>query len=177
VPEQLPALLGGPVAVNYGAQNSGPHPAPPAELVRDFAAACRGRPATPPGPGPVERPGGEVPSRPSGTVSACRLQEGTRLDNPPLRAIGTEPFWNARTEGRCVTYSHPEDQSGTRVWTTYRAGAGGGGTWSGALDGRLFELTVRPRPGCSDGMSDRRYPFEAELKVWGEVRRGCAEPG
>lgn len=40
VPDNLDKLIGGPVAVNYGAQNSGPHPAPPPELVRAFIAAC-----------------------------------------------------------------------------------------------------------------------------------------
>ena len=33
----------------------------------------------------------------------------------------------------------------------------------GSLGGRRFELRIRPGPGCSDGMSDRRYPLAAEL--------------
>ena len=40
VPGNLGALIGGPISVNYGAQNSGPHPAPPPELARAFIAAC-----------------------------------------------------------------------------------------------------------------------------------------
>jgi uncharacterized membrane protein len=110
------------------------------------------------------------------TVSACLVQNGVRLRNPPLRAVGTEPFWTAQTKGRCVTYSHPEDLDGTRVWTSYTPGPDGSGTWSGALDDTLFELTIRSRPRCSDGMSDKQYAFESELQVHGEVRRGCAEP-
>jgi len=104
------------------------------------------------------------------------VQGNERLRIGALRAVGTEPFWGARIEGRCVTYSHPEDQAGTRIWTRYSAGTGGGGTWSGALGGRRFELRIRPQPGCSDGMSDRRYPLAAELFVNGERRTGCAEP-
>ncbi|MFN3943561.1 MAG: hypothetical protein ACK4K7_01365 [Allosphingosinicella sp.] len=170
VPANLAALIAGPIGVNYGAQNSGPHDAPPADLARGFAAACADRAAAAPAPGPS-------PAATAGSgASACRVQDGARLDVPPVRAIGTEPFWNARVDGRCVTYSHPDDQAGTRVWTRYRAEEGGGGVWSGALGGRLFELRLRPRPGCSDGMSDRRYPMEAELMVNGERRRGCAEP-
>ncbi|MDP8995194.1 MAG: hypothetical protein M3N07_09495, partial [Pseudomonadota bacterium] len=72
--------------------------------------------------------------------------------------------------------SHPDDQDGTRVWTRYTPGPGGGGTWSGALGGRLFELRARPQPGCSDGMSDKRYPLAVDLLVGGERRTGCAEP-
>jgi len=166
VPANLAALVAGPIGVNYGAQNSGPHPAPPDDLARAFAAACRERPPAPP---PEARP-------PAGALSACLLQDGARLDATPLRAVGTEPFWGARIEGRCVTYSHPDDLDGTRVWTRHAPRPGGGGIWSGALENRRFELSTRPRPGCSDGMSDKRYPIAVELLVGGERRTGCAEP-
>jgi uncharacterized membrane protein len=104
------------------------------------------------------------------------MQGGERLQVTPLRAIGTEPFWGARIEGRCVTYSHPEDQDGTRIWTRFTPGEDGAGTWSGALGGRRFELRTRAQPGCSDGMSDKRYPVAVDLNVGGERRSGCAEP-
>lgn len=105
------------------------------------------------------------------------MQGSERLTVAPLRAIGTEPFWGARIEGRCVTYSHPDNQQGTRVWTRYAPRPGGGGTWTGTLEGRPFALRTRPQAGCSDGMSDRRYPVAVELTVGGEERRGCAEAG
>jgi uncharacterized membrane protein len=165
VPGNLAALLGGPVSVNHGSQDAGPWPAPPAGLVRSFVTACNdGAPAATPTPTP----------KPT-NVSACLIQGDERLSNPPLRAIGTEPFWGASIQGRCVTYSHPEDQQGTRVWTRYVPGAGGGGTWRGALEGKPFVLTARPQAGCSDGMSDNRYPLAVDLTVGGEQRRGCAE--
>ena len=40
VPENLVALLSGRVSASYGAQVSGAHPAPPADLVKAFAYAC-----------------------------------------------------------------------------------------------------------------------------------------
>lgn len=107
--------------------------------------------------------------------SPCILQDGKPLVVAALRAVGTEPFWGALIQGRCVTYSHPDDQKGTRIWTRF-APAPGGGTWSGTLGGRRFELRIRTQAGCSDGMSDRRYPLAAELLVNGERRTGCAEP-
>jgi uncharacterized membrane protein len=165
LPANLPALLTGQLTASYGNQLSGPHPAPPAELARGFAAACRDKaPAT------------LLPPVAPTSAGACMAQEGRRLAVAPLRAVGTEPFWGARIDGRCVTYSHPEDQKGTRVWTRYTPGPGGGGTWSGALAGQPFELVLSPRPGCSDGMSDRRYPLAAALRVAGERRSGCAAP-
>jgi uncharacterized membrane protein len=92
-----------------------------------------------------------------------------------LRAVGTEPFWGARVEGRCVTYSHPDDQQGTRIWTKF-SGSAASGTWTGAIGGKPFVLSTRPEQGCSDGMSDRRYPLAVALTVMGEQRTGCAEP-
>ena len=164
VPANLATLVGGPVSASYGAQTSGPHAAPPPELARAFVRACsEGAAAT--------RPSASGPA-----ANPCLVQDGKPLAVAPLRAVGTEPFWGARIEGRCVTYSHPDDQKGTRVWTRYAPGDNGGGTWSGALGGRRFELTTRARSGCSDGMSDRRYPMAVDLIVGGERRSGCAEP-
>ena len=40
VPANLSSLLSGRVSASYGAQSSGPHPAPPAELVEAFVSAC-----------------------------------------------------------------------------------------------------------------------------------------
>lgn len=168
VPANLGALIAGGVAASYGSQRSGPHPAPPADLVRSFVGACSGRASAPPTP--------PTPPAPKGGSGPCHMQGTQRLAVAGLRAVGTEPFWAARIDGRCVTYSHPDDQAGTRIWTRYTPGTGGGGTWAGALGGRRFELRIRPQAGCSDGMSDESYPFSAELFVNGERRTGCAAP-
>ena len=40
VPDNVAALFGGRLMINYGAQNSGPHIAPPQNLVKDFVTAC-----------------------------------------------------------------------------------------------------------------------------------------
>ena len=162
VPANVAALIAGPVAASYGAQASGPHPAPPPALARVFVGACSGRSAEPVPPGPVP-------------AAACLTQDGEPVPANRLRAIGTEPFWGARIEGRCVTYSHPDDQSGTRVWTRF-AGTPSKGSWTGALGGAPFVLRTRPQAGCSDGMSDNRYPIAVTLTVGGEQRTGCAQP-
>jgi len=109
------------------------------------------------------------------TDSACLTQGKDTLQVAPLKALGTEPFWAARVEGRCVTYSTPEDQAGTRIWTHYTPGPDGG-VWTGTFQNKPFKLTTRARPDCSDGMSDRIFPMEALLTVAGEERRGCAAP-
>ena len=110
---------------------------------------------------------------PAISTGACQTQDGGGLPRKRLRAVGTEPFWGAEVDGRCVTYSTPENQSGTRVWTHFDAAAN---QWEGALDDKSFKLTIEAHEGCSDGMSDRSFPFVAIVKVGGEERRGCAEP-
>jgi uncharacterized membrane protein len=168
VPENLTALLSGRVSASYGAQVSGPHPAPPADLVTAFAGACSD------GGNPPPESTDASPSTPAG-VSPCLTQDGDAIPANSLRAIGTEPFWGARVKGRCVTYSHPQDQSGTRVWTKF-SGSAANGAWSGSLDGQPFVMRTRPQAGCSDGMSDNRFPIAVSLTVGGEQRSGCAEP-
>lgn len=164
VPDDLARLVAGSLSANYGAQGSGPHPAPPSALSRDFVTACRQDAAAAPA------------TRPAAPGNPCLVQDGKMLRSLPLRAVGTEPFWGARIEGRCVTFSDPEDPNGTRIWTRFTAAPGGGGVWLGALDGRPFALRTRARPNCSDGMSDKSYPLAVELTVRGERRSGCAEP-
>ena len=119
-------------------------------------------------------PAEPAPSTPP-PVSACLMQDGERLTITPVKAIGTEPFWGAKIEGRCVTYSTPEDQAGTRIWTHFNPGPDGG-VWIGTFQGKPFKLITRLKPDCSDGMSDRVYPQEVMLTVGGEERRGCAAP-
>ena len=164
VPANLAALLGGPISASYGAQTSGPHPSVPRDIAGSFVAACRSATAS-----------ATSAAMQGSAVSPCLMQDGQKLSVQPLRAIGTEPFWAARIEGRCVTYSHPEDQQGTRVWARFTP-TPNGGVWSGALGGRQFELRTRAAPGCSDGMSEKSYPVAVDLLVNGERRKGCTEP-
>lgn len=112
-----------------------------------------------------------VPATPQASV--CRMQDGQAVTHT-LKALGTEPFWSAEIEGRCVTYTTPEDQRGTRVWTKVSENAPSI-VWDGALRGKQFQLAVTPKSGCSDGMSDKSYPMEVVLRVDGETRHGCAE--
>jgi uncharacterized membrane protein len=168
VPDDLARLVAGEIAVNYGAQDSGPHPAPSQQQARAFAAACADAPPLQPAPTPL--PG----AAPSPAAGACRMQDGTTLAPNLLKAVGTEPFWAARVEGRCVTYSHPDNQSGTRIWTRF-TGTRDTGVWTGSYQGKRFVLRTRPDAGCSDGMSDRRYPVAVSLTVSGEERSGCAD--
>lgn len=85
---------------------------------------------------------------------------------------GTEPFWGGQVLGGSLTYSTPDNPDGTTIAVSRFAGRHGL-SFSGDLDGMPFVLAITPGQ-CSDGMSDRSYPFTVTLQVKGEQRDGCA---
>ena len=89
-----------------------------------------------------------------------------------IRFVGTEPFWGGEVSGGSLTYSTPENQNGTTIAIERFAGNNGLGL-SGMFEGQAFDMTVTPGE-CSDGMSDRAYPFTVTLKIGAEQRSGCA---
>lgn len=88
-----------------------------------------------------------------------------------VRFTGTEPFWGGEVAGASLTYSTPENPDGAAIAVERFAGRGGL-SFAGTLEGAAFEMTVTPL-GCSDGMSDRTYPFTVTLKIGEDLRNGC----
>lgn len=89
-----------------------------------------------------------------------------------IRLTGTEPFWGGTVKGEQFVYTTPETPDGTTL-TVKRFTGRGGLALSGDLGGKRFDLTITEGM-CSDGMSDRTYPFGATLMLDGETRQGCA---
>jgi uncharacterized membrane protein len=84
---------------------------------------------------------------------------------------GTEPFWGGDVAGGSLTYTTPDDPEGTTIAVERFAGRGGL-SFGGSLEGADFEMAVTPLE-CSDGMSDRTYPFTVTLKIGDDLRNGC----
>ena len=89
-----------------------------------------------------------------------------------LQFTGTEPFWGGSVKGEALTYQTPERPDGA-VIAVRRFAGNNGLNFSGELDGRAFDMAVT-EAACSDGMSDRSYPFTVTLQLGGELRNGCA---
>lgn len=88
-----------------------------------------------------------------------------------LHLLGTEPFWGFEIVGETATFSSPEDIDGSEISVTRFAGNNGLG-FSGELNQQPLQIAVTPGD-CSDGMSDRSYPFTATI-TWGEATLyGC----
>lgn len=102
---------------------------------------------------------------PEGKVFAAVAPQET------VTMLGTEPFWTLRVEGTQGLWTTPEDQPGTRFAVTRFAGNGGLG-FSGTLGDRPLVATLTPGQ-CSDGMSERSFPFVATIALGEETLRGC----
>jgi uncharacterized membrane protein len=127
--------------------------------------------------GKQEEPAGKAESV-ADRVTAAATANGE--DTAPYSGIaedetvhftGTEPFWGGEVAGKTLTYKTPEHQDGDVVVVERFAGRGGI-SFSGAIEGAELEMTVTPLE-CSDGMSDRTYPFTVTLKLADETRNGC----
>lgn len=84
---------------------------------------------------------------------------------------GTEPFWGGALHGDSLTYTVPDNPDGTQITVTRFAGRGGL-SFSGEYQGSDFLLALTPGE-CSDGMSERTYPYIATLRIGDDVRAGC----
>lgn len=89
-----------------------------------------------------------------------------------VRITGTEPFWGGTIDGGQLTWTTPENIDGTTVRVERFAGRGGL-SFSGELDGRQIDIAITPG-ACSDGMSDRTYPFNATVQLGDQSLSGCA---
>ena len=88
-----------------------------------------------------------------------------------LRFTGTEPFWGGEARAAQMTWTTPERPEGVTIAVSRFAGRGGL-SFSGTLDGAPLLLAATPAR-CSDGMSDRTYPFAVTVQVGEQTLRGC----
>jgi uncharacterized membrane protein len=96
-------------------------------------------------------------------------------EHETLRFTGTEPFWSGKVAGGVLTYATPEQPDGDTIAVQRFAGRNGV-SYSGTWDGKTFTLAATPGE-CSDGMSDRRYPFAVTVILGEETRHGCGWTG
>ncbi|WP_269715257.1 COG3650 family protein [Caulobacter sp. NIBR2454] len=115
----------------------------------------------------------------AGLLSACQTASGQSEQAPaPLAvpdavdALGTEPFWAVMVDADQIALTRPDhppatgpNSGPTRTATFAR--------WETKTGQGKLKLTVTAGP-CSDGMSDRTYPFSAQAVIAGRTLKGCA---
>jgi len=114
------------------------------------------------GPDGSSIPGNPDDNQPFGEIAA----------NETLRFTGTEPFWGGEVTGEKMLYKTPEQPDGQTIPVSRFAGRGGL-SYSGTVDGAPLTMAVTTGL-CSDGMSDRSYPFVVTLQLGDTMRTGCA---
>lgn len=92
-------------------------------------------------------------------------------ENETVRFLGTEPFWGGEVGGGTLTYTTPDNPDGAKIAVERFAGRGGL-SFTGTFGDADLEMMVTPLE-CSDGMSDRTYPFTVTLKLGDDLRSGC----
>lgn len=90
-----------------------------------------------------------------------------------FRAVGTEPFWAVHVGDDRLRYLTPEDQQGESVPFVREQTPKGEMAVTAEVDGKALMLTGRIEE-CSDGMSDRVYPYTVTLRLGEDTEQGCA---
>ena len=93
-------------------------------------------------------------------------------DDANYHAVGTEPFWDL-TIGRDMRFT----DRGTNLVVTEPAPPVRTGYAGEIYQGRRINVNI-VHSRCSDGMSDRSYPDQVQVRVDGRNYRGCGgDPG
>lgn len=122
---------------------------------------------------------------PIAAISACAQGDAVDEDGAVFDAIsadavitlaGTEPFWGIEiqpdTSGQPIArYTTPDNIDG-RVFAVSRFSGNNGLGFSGDLEGEAVVIAVTPGE-CSDGMSDRTYPYVATVSLGETSLDGC----
>jgi uncharacterized membrane protein len=103
-------------------------------------------------------------------------QNNTKIDE--FNSVGTEPFWNVTVSKSGIVYSSPNAKKQTFPYVTPIKAAG-----RTADIVRVYRLQGKPNSmliikkesTCSDGMSDKQYPYSVTLILNNTVLEGCAE--
>lgn len=85
-----------------------------------------------------------------------------------INALGTEPFWAVEVRDATLKLTRP-DAADVVVPNPGPTVDGAKAVWPGK--GLVLTLTEGQ---CSDGMSDRTYPWYAEVTTASETMKGCA---
>lgn len=117
---------------------------------------------------PAEAPKAALPNAPAVVADATVRTAPPGAFAGDFNALGTEPFWAIEVRPATLKLSRP-DAIDLTVANTGPKIDGGKAVWS--APGLTLSLT---KGTCSDGMSDRTYPYVAEATIGDATLKGCA---
>jgi len=168
------------LAACHPQQQAAPGVSPPNAQVETSAATSAASPAgaatpvQPDAPAPAPKPPAEKPPAMPPKASLPATPPKAAADyRSDLNLTGTEPFWGVQIRQDKITLTRPDHPDITAPNPGPRV-SGETASW----DAGELTITLTPQRACSDGMSDRQYPYAAVVKVGNEVLKGCAyNPG
>lgn len=89
-------------------------------------------------------------------------------------ARGNEPFWRIDIKGTDIVLTRP-DAPATTATNAGLAVHAGKGVWTAQAGTTAVAVAISPGE-CSDGMSDLKYAWSADVKWGSETLKGCAFP-
>ena len=123
--------------------------------------------------GSQARPPADAPAPPP-TVAEPPPPAPTSAFSGDIDAHGTEPFWAVEIRADQIGFKTPEASIAFPTAKASMSVAGDVATWESAAGDKPIKIVLRVQPGCSDGMSDLRYPLAAEVALGGTTYKGCA---
>jgi len=118
---------------------------------------------------------GMIASLASAALTACAplgsASPPTHVFPAQLKLTGTEPFWSIAIVDDQLTYSRL-GQSERRTARISRSEGEGRLVLNGDLAGTAISVVIAPGD-CSDGMSDRTYPYSVKVRYGDEMLEGC----
>lgn len=142
---------------------------------KPLIAACLALTVAGCGANPAPEPTETTPEPTTGPAPVLTALPGESRFPQSFRALGTEPFWAVHVSEGKLRYMTPEDQEGRQIDIQREQTEGDELALTGTLEGEALTLSVTVEP-CSDGMSDRNYPFAATLRLGEATLNGCARP-
>ena len=147
-------------------------------------ALCACQPAAP-GKGSGLVPPADAPANPTEPAAAPDSAPAAAPTEAPtlegaLDANGTEPFWSLKIRRDFISLTRPDETDVVAVNQGLKM-QGEAGVWqtTTAAKGEDLTVTMVPAPGpkgCSNGMSDKSFPFAATVQLGSLVLKGCAGP-
>lgn len=119
-------------------------------------------------PPPADAP---VPAETPGVSEPVTVAAAPAEFQADFSARGTEPFWRIDIKGGEIRLTRP-DVPELVATNAGLAALGGRAVWT-AQAGQTAVVATLVRGDCSDGMSDLKYPYTAEVKVGDLTLKGC----
>lgn len=118
-----------------------------------------------------EAPGGGEAAPPADAPASAPAVDPAAEFKVDFSARGNEPFWRVDIKGSDIVLTRPDAPAATATGASLAA-TDGQAAWTAQAGAATVTVSLT-RGDCSDGMSDLKYGYSAQV-TWGdETLKGC----